>query len=413
MMYRLIFLTGSLKGQRVTVTDEPMTIGRDPACSICLPDSEVASKHAVLEHKSLTGLHISDLGSMNKMLINNREAKESKLKHGDIVEIGRNRFLVQATVETDLTKKAAGIRMKRISLTPLVIIIPLLVVIYTVISFCHRIMNESSAIPPVRVAAGASVRTNLTPTQAVAVIVKPAERVVTNTPLPVASTNMISDEIRQMREDLVGIKQTVKELSSKPALPALPIPPEGKQQPRTPLFVAATNQPPRIPAVAAPTNQPPPETPDPHITIASLEEQRFLENEDVDEMRVLTIGLQRDPAVKIMKENAVRIEVSFFDQTSDGKSIVPTSAVVPTKPLTPPQWHQDTQAVARASYVVPKGTRKTNTQSAPAEQFYGYVIRVFYRDKLQDEDARPKALLNYSAGTLRKQKKTGGTVEPH
>jgi|GEM_PF-1931565 len=397
MMYRLIFLTGNLKGQRITVASEPMTIGRDPECAICLLDKEVASKHAVLEHKALTGLQISDLGSMNKMLVNNREVKEAHLKHGDIIEIGRSRFLVQATVETDLTRKAAGIRIKNISLTPLLIIIPLLVVIYAVLSFCQKIMNESSTVPPAQVVVS-TVRSNVSPTQTVAKIVKLDEKAATNTVAELPAP--VSEEIRKMREDLVGIKQTVSELTAKPAPPSVALPPEGRQQSHVPLSIPATNR-------------PIPEIPDPHIKIASIEQQKFQENEDFDEMRVITIGLQREASASNMKDSAVSIQVSFFDQSADGKSIIPTSAVVPSKPLKSPQWLQDTQAVAIASYVVPKGSRKTVPGNALTEQFYGYVVRVFYHDKLQDEDARPKALLNYSSGTLRKQNKSGGPVQPN
>jgi len=49
MIYRLIFLSGPLtgSGSRSAVA---MTIGRDPECSIVVPDEEVAIQHAVIEH---------------------------------------------------------------------------------------------------------------------------------------------------------------------------------------------------------------------------------------------------------------------------------------------------------------------------------------------------------------------------
>ncbi|MDD4872216.1 MAG: FHA domain-containing protein [Kiritimatiellae bacterium] len=406
MMYRLIFLSGNLKGQKITVDDSaPMTIGHDPECSINIIDSEIASKHAVLEHNSLTGLHINDLGSMNKILVNNHEVREAHLKHGDIVELGRTRFLVQATVETDLTKNAPKTRIRHISLTPLLIIIPLFVVIYAVVSFCQKIIRESSHVHPTPVVVSLPP-SNAAPTQAVTRLVYHEEKP-TNTAVSAESLKPISDEIRQMREDLVGIKQTVKELAIQPLTPSTSAPPSNITQPRqtagqptsTPVNTSKTS-----PATTVQKASPPQkiEPPDPQIKISYHEQQKFKENEDFDEMRIITIGLLRQWPVKNMNDNIVRVEISFFDQIANTTTVVPTRAVVPTKPLKPSQWVQDTQAVVTAAYVIPKGSRKT-VRNVVSEQYYGYVVRVFYGNKLQDEDARPKTLLHYSSGTLRKQ----------
>ncbi|OGV58679.1 MAG: hypothetical protein A2283_02575 [Lentisphaerae bacterium RIFOXYA12_FULL_48_11] len=416
MLYRLIFITGNLKGQKVTVDNKPMTIGRDPECEIRIIDSEAASKHAILEHNTLTGLHIKDMGSMNKMLVNNLEIKEAHLKHGDIVEIGRTRFLVQATVETDLTKNAPK-RRRHISLTPLIIIIPLLVVIYGVVSFCQRIIIESSKVSHAHSTITAPPISNSMPVR-LAVITSNINEKVTNT-LATESLKPISDEIRQMREDLVGIKQSVRDLAVKPpaatTAPVVNLPP-----------IASTNVKPAVQTNAlvpiphiltedikglAPATKPfvPPvaQHKDPQIKISYLEQQKFKENEDFDEMRLITIGLNRQIEDKNMDNDLLRVEVSFFDQSADMTAIVPTRAVVPTKALKPLQWVQDTQSVVTAAYVVPKGSRKSSTQNTAVEQFYGYVIRVYYDNSLQDEDARPKNLLHFSAGPAKRPTSSG------
>jgi len=376
MMFRLIALTGNIKGQRITVTNDPMTIGRDTECSISLADNEVASKHALIEHSPVRGLHIKDLGSMNKILVNNIEVRQSHLKHGDIIEIGRNRFLVQATVETDLTKKAPYNRLKHLSPAPLLIIVPLLAVIYAILSFCHKIMREPS--PSIKSAYSAS--NNVSSAQARASIPSGKR---TNPKTEPDTLKPLSDELRQVRAELVGIKQTVSELSLKPG-----------NQSNT---VSGIEQKQPAPAVNA----------EPNIKIAYMEQQKFKENEDFDEMRVLTVGLQRQSPAGAIQEDSVRVEVLFFDQTADAGSIVPTRAVVPAKPLKPAQWMQDTQTVVTAAYVIPKGAREKYT-----EQFYGYVVRVYYHDKLQDEDARPRPLLNYSSGTIKKQELSSSPGKP-
>ncbi|HMP74152.1 MAG TPA: FHA domain-containing protein, partial [Kiritimatiellia bacterium] len=101
MIYRLIIITGPLKGQRVTIDPEPMTIGRDPESTLVLPDDEAALKHAVIEHRD-DGLFIRDLGSMHKIIVNKREVSSARIKHGDTLEIGRTRFLVQAVVKAEV-----------------------------------------------------------------------------------------------------------------------------------------------------------------------------------------------------------------------------------------------------------------------------------------------------------------------
>lgn len=411
MLYRLIFLTGNLKGQRITVDSEPMTIGRDDDCSIKIADSEVASKHATLEHNSLTGLRINDLGSMNKILVNNREVRESHLKHGDIVELGRTRFLVQAAVETDPTKSSPK-RRRHISLTPLLIIIPMLVIIYGVVSFCQRIIHESTQPLPAPVIVAAS-KSNAVNKQVALSTNKPYVKSTTTT-LAQESLKPISDEIRRMQEDLVGIKQTVSELSVKPPVVTAATVNAASHQ----ITQTTTQQPPaHVQALNTATNTPVPKPPappkvvrsDPGIRINYLEQQKFKENEDFDEMRVITVGLQKEWPVKDMDDDAVRIEISFFDQSEDGKSIVPTRAITPTKPLKPSQWLQDTQATVTAAYVIPKGSRKISSPTTTPEQFYGYVVRAYYRNTLQDEDARPKNLLHYSSGTLKKLDQPGNS----
>ena len=210
-----------------------------------------------------------------------------------------------------------------------------------------------------------------------------------------------------MREDLVGIKQTVKELAVKPPTPANSTATASVKQvsqittQHPPLQVNTTNT-----TDSAPKPKPPApdkvERSDPKIKISYLEQQKFKENDDFDEMRIITVGLLREWPAKNMDDNAVKVEITFFDQSDDTKSIVPTRAITPTKPLKPTPWLQDTQTTVTAAYVIPKGSRKISSQTASLEQFYGFVVRVYYHNILQNEDARPKNLLQYSSGTLRK-----------
>lgn len=101
MIFRLIILNGERRGERITVTAEPMRIGREEGSEIRFNDPEIASLHAEITHRK-DGLLIRDLGSMNRILVNNHETHEAVLKHGDVVEVGRTRFLVQAYVQAEV-----------------------------------------------------------------------------------------------------------------------------------------------------------------------------------------------------------------------------------------------------------------------------------------------------------------------
>ena len=105
MIYRLIILNGDRRGEQVTVTANPMTIGRAATCDIRITDPEMALAHAEICHQP-AGLFLRDLGSMNKILVNHREVHEARPKHGDVLEMGHTRFLVQAYVQAEVQESA-------------------------------------------------------------------------------------------------------------------------------------------------------------------------------------------------------------------------------------------------------------------------------------------------------------------
>ncbi len=108
MIFRLVILNGPRQGERITVPIEPLLVGRAPDCGLRLDDPEVAERHAVIEHFQ-GGLLIHDLGSMNRILVNKREITRSILKHGDEIELGRTRLLVQAFVQAEVKGRSPEI----------------------------------------------------------------------------------------------------------------------------------------------------------------------------------------------------------------------------------------------------------------------------------------------------------------
>ena len=107
-MYKLIFLTGKFKGRRLAIKQGSILIGRDTECHIRLTDDdEVSRKHAILEEKD-GGIVVTDPGSLNKILVNDQEVREARLKSGDILQLGKTRIQFQ-TIEKSSKQEARRI----------------------------------------------------------------------------------------------------------------------------------------------------------------------------------------------------------------------------------------------------------------------------------------------------------------
>lgn len=107
MLFRLVILNGPMSGHRLTVTETVMTVGRAEECGLALPDDEVALEHLEIRLKD-GALHFRDLGSMGGTLVNQVELRHGRLKHGDVIEVGRTRLLIEAHVEAEVPARCAG-----------------------------------------------------------------------------------------------------------------------------------------------------------------------------------------------------------------------------------------------------------------------------------------------------------------
>ena len=52
---RLVVTAGPCRGESFTLEGTAVSIGRDPSCTLCLPDATLSRRHAALP---VTGLHI-------------------------------------------------------------------------------------------------------------------------------------------------------------------------------------------------------------------------------------------------------------------------------------------------------------------------------------------------------------------
>ncbi len=121
LLFMLIAQGGPLDGMRWTV-ERPITIGRDPACDIVIPDRQVSRRHARLTPTS-RGLLLEDLRSKNGTHLNGtRVAAPVRLEDGDVVQIAlAQRFLVassDATLPLDAAESASPPTHKALRLDP-------------------------------------------------------------------------------------------------------------------------------------------------------------------------------------------------------------------------------------------------------------------------------------------------------
>lgn len=94
-MPKFVILTGKHQGQKMTLPEKDLVIGRDEDCQIRLVGSEVSRRHTQV--RFINGeCFVSDLGSRNGTLINDQVIKnETKLEPGDILRVGAMAFQLE------------------------------------------------------------------------------------------------------------------------------------------------------------------------------------------------------------------------------------------------------------------------------------------------------------------------------
>jgi len=87
---------GAEAGDPIPLPEGRTVLGRDAACSVCLPDSSVSRKHAEIVRAG-DSLHVDDLNSRNGIHVNSVPRKSASLRPGDELRVGEFRFkLVEA-----------------------------------------------------------------------------------------------------------------------------------------------------------------------------------------------------------------------------------------------------------------------------------------------------------------------------
>ena len=72
----------------ITLPGTKLTIGRDSDCGLVLDDHDISRRHAEIEFSN-GAFTISDLGSTNGILVNNKKVNRATLASGDLIRLGK------------------------------------------------------------------------------------------------------------------------------------------------------------------------------------------------------------------------------------------------------------------------------------------------------------------------------------
>jgi len=372
MMFRLVILSGPLQGQQVNVGPAPMTLGRAAECELVIPDPELAGRHAELEQRG-TGLFIRDLGTMHRLLVNRREVRETQLKHGDLVELGRTRLLVQALVQAEINggPDSRGRRRRRLWLAA-----GLALILALILWGGRQWQLHRRAVS----VAGAAAQPPSPPAQ-------PPTPAPLNPPAtnPPAAPPPLAEDLRRMRAELGLIRETLRQLAAYTQAPPA----------RVTAVISQPPPPPPAPPAPVPTNPPAPPTlaASPVLRLVALEQNRLPDRPEFDEMRLVHVTIA--PATNPPPAAAdIRVQVTFYDQDENTGALTPTAALtLPEELAPPPDWDRREPVTLTASCCVPHGWREREQQAGQQLRFAGYRVRVYANHRLQAEDARPPDLL--------------------
>jgi pSer/pThr/pTyr-binding forkhead associated (FHA) protein len=97
--FSLVGRAAPLSGQTFPLPRGTVLIGRGSTCEIVANDPSVSRQHARLQVEE-GALVVRDLGSSNGTYVNDREVRTRKLKHGDVLRVGKVPFAVDAVGAT-------------------------------------------------------------------------------------------------------------------------------------------------------------------------------------------------------------------------------------------------------------------------------------------------------------------------
>jgi DNA-binding NtrC family response regulator len=86
--FRLVVLTGQLRGREIEVVRDRVRIGKSRQCDVVLPDDSISREHAEIR-KEGTRYRVTDLGSTNGTFVQEARITDAFLNPGDVLGLGK------------------------------------------------------------------------------------------------------------------------------------------------------------------------------------------------------------------------------------------------------------------------------------------------------------------------------------
>jgi sigma-B regulation protein RsbU (phosphoserine phosphatase) len=96
---QLAVTLGDGRTLRQALGNQPMVIGRDPACDLLIDDVGVSRHHSRISPQD-DGYIIEDLGSKNGTQVNGRTVRTARLRDGDVVVCGTSRLVFRQSLDS-------------------------------------------------------------------------------------------------------------------------------------------------------------------------------------------------------------------------------------------------------------------------------------------------------------------------
>ncbi len=107
-MAHLIIANGELQGKELNILEGGMRIGRAKSNDFVIDDERLSQFHCRFFFKSDGHLWVTDFGSTNETLVNNRAVSEQRLGVGDLVDIGGIIFKILRAEKDDVSQNRAS-----------------------------------------------------------------------------------------------------------------------------------------------------------------------------------------------------------------------------------------------------------------------------------------------------------------
>ena len=106
---RVVVISGPSKGTIVRLSGNQLSVGRDPANHLCLPDRAVSRKHFAISETD-AGFHLVDLDSHNGTFVNGIPVRRKLLGHGDTIRVGQCELVFLITEDELLVSRMVQFR---------------------------------------------------------------------------------------------------------------------------------------------------------------------------------------------------------------------------------------------------------------------------------------------------------------